>query len=200
MSLNGTVCTTGCSDGTQILATIGAVALYAFVAWIMHCIFKEAFKPRTDDEKALIVIGAAVFPITLVILIGLWLVNLIILPFEAVRKEDLKEVETRLTEKIESVSKPVATPRRNPNHHGLKVGDFVTVKLGNPDGYKHLNEGSKSRVKSIDDKGRMKLVLVDHIDFHNQKDHIGREFKAPARNFTIVRTPTKPSKTKKSRR
>jgi hypothetical protein len=181
-----------CSPLVQALATLGGIVclglLYAagfFITLGIYCAVKKKSVPEmTEDEKntGLLLAGffPVVFPAGLVLLVGYWLGKLIILPFTAVTKDDLLETEKRLEEKISyTKQKPIETK--------FNVGDLIKGIKGNPDGYTHLNEGCQCRVKSIDEKGQMKVVLVNHKDFAKHRDVIGNVFTAPARNFVKYR-------------
>lgn len=179
----------GCSDTIQVFAIIGMIVVFAaiyfglavLVSEVLLAIKGKRYPQLSRDEKDMVILGTIFWPITLVV--GLvWLVaKWIILPFIAATKQDLRETEQRINRKIilNSVA-PKSTKK-------FKVGDLIQGVKGNPDNYKHLNEGCKCRVLSIDEKGSMKLVLVDHKNFNAHKDVIGNTFKAPARNFVKAR-------------
>ena len=182
----------GCSESTQVFAIIGMIVVFAAIYFGIAIIIREillAIKGKrmselSRDEKETVNLGTVFWPITIVIGI-VWLVaKWIILPFIAATKKDLRETEERVNKKI---ILNCVTPTNSKTSKRLKVGDLIKGVKGNPDNYKHLNEGSLSRILSINDEGSMKVVLVDHKEFKEHKDYIGNTFEAPARNFVEAR-------------
>jgi len=179
----------GCSDTVQVFAIIGMIVVFAAIYFGFAIIMREillAIKGKrmselSRDQKETVNLGTVFWPITIAVGI-VWLVaKWIILPFIAATKQDLRETEQRINKKIvlNGITPKVSTK--------FKVGDLIKGVKGNPDNYKHLNEGCKCKVLSIDEKGQMKVVLVDHNKFNEHKDSIGNTFKAPARNFVKTR-------------
>lgn len=190
-----------CPDGVTGLAIFGGVVLFSLLYFLVFLLVKEillAIKGKNYDElssseKSNLMAYAGFWFITIpvTILVGIAYVPIrwIILAFTAVEKRDLEEVEKRLNQKIilNGVKVPVVNKKR------FQVGDLITGIKGNPDNYKHLNEGCLCRVVSIDEKEIMKLVLINHKDFKEHTEKIGEVFTAPARNFVVY----KETKTKK---
>ncbi len=182
----------GCSETTQFFAIVGMivvavgiyVGVFAIVREILLAIKGKRLSELSMSGKEAVNLGAAFWPITIVggiiYLVGKW----IILPFIAATKKDLRETEQRFNKKI---ILNCVTPTNSKTSKGLKVGDLIKGVKGNPDNYNHLNEGCLCKILSIDDKGSMKVVLVDHKKFNEHKDVIGNTFKAPARNFVKAR-------------
>jgi hypothetical protein len=199
----------GCAGWTVFLAWIGGIALYLLVALIFSLIacgayYKRRFGDLTSNEQSSVVILSILWPITLIGLVGYWIVSLIILPFVAAKKNDLVRLENNLTRKISEIAVIRSTPARvdvefSAPIRKFRVGDLITGIPGNPDGYKHLYEGCVCRVLSINDKGIMTLLLVDHKDKEAQKAYIGQTFTAPSRNFVLLGKP-KRTRSRRSRR
>jgi len=179
--------------------TVLALAIWAFIGYLTALVYlafqgKNKYQDLNKDQKENYVWVWVFWPIAWVIAILVWVVRLIGLPFTAARKRDLQEMEQRINRTLEDRSYstiPVISQK-------FKSGELITGIRGNPDDYNHLDEGCVCRVVSIDEKGQMKLVLVNHKDFEEQKDWIGNTFKAPARNF--VKYPRSGAKKKSVKR
>jgi hypothetical protein len=179
---------TTCDATTQSLAIIGGLAIF-FICWALisamtfACVSSfykhkehKKYSELTPGQKGDITALSILFPIAIIagicyLLFG-WRKDIAM-------KKDLKETEVRLTNRINQIAPPSVIPSVTP----FRVGDFVTGVRGNPGGYTHLTEGSKSKVLSIDDRGQMSLLLLDHKDYLNHRDAIGKTFKGPSRNF-----------------
>ncbi len=182
----------GCSDAAQVFAVIGVIvvaltiyfALFVIVREILLAIKGKRMSELSRVEKEEVNLYAGFWPITIIIgaiyLVGKW----IILPFIAFTQKDARAMETRINKKI---ILNCVTPTNSKTSKRLKEGDLIKGVKGNPDNYKHLNEGSLSRILSINDEGSMKVILVDHKEFNEHKDYLGNTFKAPARNFVKAR-------------
>ena len=178
-----------CSTSTQFFAIVGFIVIaigiylgiFAIVREVVLAIKGKRMSELSRKEKEMVNLIAGFWPVT--ILIGLIYIPIkwIILPFTAAEKRDLNNMEQRLNKKIvlNSVVPKITTK--------FKVGDLIKGVKGNPDNYEHLNEGCLCRVLSIDEEGRMKVVLVNHERFNEHKDYVGNVFKAPARNFVKAR-------------
>jgi hypothetical protein len=190
----------GCSELTKFLAFIGGAVIVIAVYFLFFLLIKElylAYKgkkwselSRSQKDEANLYAGFWVITVPLTIAVGLvfWIGKWIILPFIAATKKDLRDTEERLTKKI-IINNPIV--RNQIPSTKFVVGDLIAGIKGNPDNYKHLDEGSISKVLTIDERGRMTIVLVDHKDFMKHKDQIGKVFKAPARNFIKYTTQKK---------
>jgi len=182
----------GCSQGVKDLAIFGGIVLIAavyalmvfFIREILLSIKGKRFSELSRTQKESVNLYSAFWIITVPLTIAFgalyWLAKWIVLPFIAAEKRDLREMEDRINKKI-IINTPI-NKNKKPSTKFV-VGDLITGVKGNPDGYKHLNEGSVCRVLSIDDKGKMSVVLVDHAKFVEHTEQIGKIFKAPARNF-----------------
>ncbi len=188
-----------CPPETLFFAVIGKIViflgLYSLIAFIASqlilAILGKRYSELDSDKQTIVILGAIFWPVAIVVGLIWWLVEALALPFTAARKRELCELKTELVEKIEEISNPTPEPVTK-----FKVGTLITGVRGNPDNYNHLDEGCVCRVVSIDEEGRMKVVLVDHKDFNGHNDVIGKVFKAPARNF-VKYAKRKPSKAKK---
>lgn len=169
----------GCSDSVVRVATL--IMVYVAMALLTYVISKTC--EESNENSALLGI---VWPITIAIVIAYWVVRWIAFPLIGAEKKDVERVERKIEELKTRIPQRInVTSARIPqNRWNISVGDLVVLKNGNPDGYKHLSEGSVSRVLSIDEEtGAMRVILVDHKDFEEQKDYLGNEYKAPARLF-----------------
>jgi len=183
-----------CSNTTLAFAAIGKavtiLAAYALFALIINrvllLIYNKRFSELDSDRQTAVILGTIFWPIALVVMVIWWLVEAIALPLTAARKRDLRSLRTELVERIDDTCNPSPEPVTK-----FKVGELITGVRGNPDDYNHLNEGCVCRVVSIDEQERMKVVLVDHKDFNEHNDVIGKVFKAPARNFVKFTRRTK---------
>jgi hypothetical protein len=177
------------------LAIIGIIVVYTALAVAFTYLFAiiyskgKSFNESNDNVKSMSIISGIFFPIAIPLVVIIYILygigTIIYNICNCATKQDLLELESRLNTKMNCVKKCDNFKEKiivNPLKP-FKVGDLITGKKGNPDEYKHLNEGSICRVKSIDDNGSMKLILVDHKDFSKHSEVIGNEFKAPARNF-----------------
>jgi hypothetical protein len=182
-----------CSDAVGALAVFGGLSLYVLFALGVSQLFlavrNKEFRELNENEALLCVLGSVFFPAAIVAgvvgLLGWWVWKLLILPYNAATKRDLKEVERRLENKIIFNTPNSKEGKGNITKDAKKIiaGDLVTGVKGNPDNYTHLNEGCVCRVKSIDEKGSMQLVLIDHKNFGEHRNFIGNTFTAPERNF-----------------
>lgn len=174
----------------NLLGTVVYVLIGFATGAVLTLIYgKETFCDLREDQKTSVVLAGIFFPIAWIVGILYWAVNIVILPFTAATKEDLKELEASLAEKIEAKKLVVQKPKESKPK--FKTEDIITGNPGNPDGYKHLYEGCKCRVLSIDDKGSMNVILLDHKDKEAHKKQIGKVFKAPARNFVLLKSKRK---------
>jgi hypothetical protein len=177
-----------CSDLTKVLAFVGGIFIYGLFALLFSQIFlairKKNFNELDDNESLLCILCSIAFPAAIVagvlLAIGWWVYKVVSLPYNAVTRKELKETEKRLESKI-IFNTPIS--KNNKEVSKIVAGDLVTGIKGNPDNYIHLNEGCVCRVKSINEKGSMQLVLIDHKEFSKHRDYIGNTFTAPARNF-----------------
>lgn len=187
-----------CPTDTLFFAAIGKIvvflAVYSVIALIVSqiilAILGKRYSELDSDKKTLVILGAIFWPLAMVVGLVYWVIEAIALPFTAARKRELSELRTELVGKIDEVNNPTPEPITK-----FKVGALITGVRGNPDDYNHLDEGCVCRVISIDEEGKMKVVLVDHKDFNEHNDVIGKVFKAPERNF--VKYTRKSSKAKK---
>lgn len=187
-----------CSAETLLFAAIGKfvvfLAIYTLLSLIIRglilSIYDKKYSELNNDKKTLVNLATVFWPIAIIVMVVWWLIEAILLPFTAARKRDLRELRTELVERIDETCNPQAQELTK-----FKVGELITGIRGNPDNYNHLNEGCVCRVTSIDERGRMKVVLVDHKDFSEHVDVIGKVFKAPERNF--VKFTKRTSKVKK---
>ncbi len=175
-----------CSAETLLFAAIGKVVVFLaiytlfaiFIRGIALLICGKKYSELDSGKKDLVNLATVLWPLAIVIGLVYWLAEAIALPFTAARRRELRELETSLVERIEDTCNPAPEPITK-----FKVGELITGVRGNPDNYNHLNEGCVCKVVSIDEQGRMKVVLVDHKDFDEHNDVIGKVFKAPERNF-----------------
>jgi hypothetical protein len=178
-----------CPEEVVALAYVGAAVVYMLLAAVVLvfilALIKKDWSNLNGDEKFAAILLALFFPFSIPVALGLEVVyiiaRLLYNIWNCATKEDLRVVEVKLSAKIEAATKK--PEKKVEVKTAFKVGELVVGKKGNPGNHKHLNEGSVSRVLSINEKGSMSLVLVDHKDFAKQKDFIGTVFKAPARNF-----------------
>lgn len=167
-----------CSNITTGWFVLGVIAIYAWIGflvykWLLQC--DGCFD--SDDERALCSIFWPILAIGW--FAGYYIVRLVSLPIVGATQKDIKDLE----DKIETSRTP-CTPVIKPK---FKVGDLITGIAGNPDGYKHLYEGCKCRVITIDEKGKMELLLLEHKDKEAQRKFIGDTFVAPSRNFVLIK-------------
>lgn len=190
----------GCPTDTLFFAMIGKIVVFlaiysliaVFVSQIILAILGKRYSELDSNKQSLVILGAIFWPIAIVVSLVWWVVEALALPFTAARKRDLRKLDKEVKAQI---AKCLVVPSQEPVTK-FKVGELITGIRGNPDNYNHLNEGCVCRVISIDEEGKMKVVLVDHKDFNGHKDVIGNVFKAPARNF-VKCSKRKPSKAKK---
>lgn len=179
--------------------TIIGLALWAFIGYLTVTVLlaywgKRRYQDLDKDRRGWYVYAWVFWPIAWVVAVIMWVIGILGLPFTAARRRDLREMEQRINRTLEDRSYstiPVISQK-------FKPGDLITGVRGNPDDYNHLDEGCVCRVLSIDDKGRMKVVLANHKNFEEQKDWFGNTFKAPARNF--VKYPRSRAKKKSVKR
>ena len=181
-----------CPESTKVFALIGQIVVfaivYAFFAKITREITLSIWGKDIDelnrDERANLNLITIFFPLVWVILVvGIpiyWVVKMIMLPFVAAEKRDLRILRRDIKEDIERAVNKSVVPELKAKFNN---GDLITGIRGNPDNYKHLNEGCVCKVVSTNEKGQMQLVLVSHKDLKEHLDSIGKTFKAPSRNF-----------------
>ena len=184
------------SEEMKTFAVIGMITTYLLLAALVYMLARticDELDFNLGDTELILL--SLIFPVAIIgfalggiiYYIGRWL----LFPLIGATKRDLSETESRLNYKIEE-SLPakkkslkqlpkVVVPKAK-----FKVGDKVTGVSGNPDGYKVLYEGCVCRVLSIDERGQMKLLLLDHKDKIAHKDHIGQVYTGPARNFVLL--------------
>lgn len=192
-----------CPFGIQLLAYVGAICLYFFTCFIFWSIFKEYKDEVFNSDDSQVIVASIFWPIVLLIGVIYWIGKIVIMPLVAATKADLERVENELSSKIEEISRnssKAVSSESKKDTSPFKVGDRVTGIKGNPDNYVHLNEGSISKVKSINEKGIMKLVLLDHKDFNEHAHKIGEVFTAPARNFVRYSENKKSNKKKTAKK
>jgi hypothetical protein len=179
----------------SILAWTGGISLY-----LVAIGFSGSIIYKFTKSMELAIIGGVFWPITIPfgVAIGICVkyVESVIhsCKIEKGNEEQVEpsvnvdEINKRL-ERVESTTKLIEKKEND----SFKVGDLVTVK-GYPDGYKHLYEGCKCRVVGNEGKS-LKVILLDHVDYKAQKFFIGKEFKVPPRNLSLIK---KVKSTKKS--
>ena len=165
-----------CSEGVRGFAIFGIIVLAILVYIAMFFIVRELvlivkgkrYSELSWKSKENVNLYAgcwiATVPLTLIIGALYWVVKLIALPFVAAEKRDLREMETRLDKKI-----IINTPISKRPKTKFAVGNLITGIKGNPDNYEHLDEGCVCKVLTIDEQGKMTVVLVDHKNFVNKK-------------------------------
>ena len=194
----GLSCLSNCPGWIYILISFGVLTIYSLIAWGIYTIAKSINEDVLDNENLLLIsiFWIATIPVAIIASFVYWLVRIVALPFVAATKEDLARTEERITNRMIRTSGLNSNTTQQIGNKKFKVGDMIAGISGNPDGYKHLNEGSISRVvRYLNDKGQMEVVLVNHKDFEQHKDVIGKIFKAPDRNFVLIAT----KKTRKTR-
>lgn len=177
----------------QLNIVMGWIVLYSVVGLAVGTIFKQFLENKVDEDSliGLAIFGGVLWPLALAVMVlyypVLWLVRLIVLPFIAATKQDLKVVENKLTSKIDECCNPRNNSKKvsKEDKKAIKVGDLVKGVKGNPDNYKYLTEDSISRVLNINEKGIMDLKLVDHKDPEIYEKKFGEVFHAPVRNFVL---------------
>jgi len=185
-----------CSELIQFLAIIGGVFIYLLFGYLVAMIFKELFRDEFDRDEltGMMILCIALWPFVIILglfyVVGCW----ITVPIWAASRRDVREVEYRLSNKIEE--KCSATIDLSDDVEvvaAFKVGDIVTGRIpqtnkyGQNISYDHLYQGCKCRVLSIDRNNSMKVILIDHKDRNAHGDAIGSTFVVPARNFTKVK-------------
>ena len=199
MTCIGNVCLENCPGWVQFLAVIGSIVVYVGLGFLFANIYKciigkgnKSLSQLTEDERAVYLFTLILWPIMILMGIIWWIIKLITMPFWVASKEELKETEERIIDSIalKEVLEKAKTEKPVRAEGTFLPGDLVVGVSGNPDGYKHLNEGCVCRVVECDEKGRMQLILVDHKDFINHKEQVGKTFKGPARNFTLYKDTT----------
>ena len=190
MVLNLNSCSVGnCPDWVQSLAWFGAIFIYLIIGFLISLFIKDVIYKRKwneldNDEQGTVILGGIFWPVAIIFGFCLWLLKIIILPFIAATKEDIERLEA----KIDKIEVPKEVQGRSQKLiKKFKIGDLVTGIKGNPDNYEHLYEGCVCRVISIDEKGIMKLILINHKDKEAHKDKIGKIFTAPSRNFVLIK-------------
>lgn len=196
----------GCSEGVLLLATFGGIFLYLVVGALVAALLREILKD-CDEESFLLVISFIFWPVALVALVlyivGMWILT----PLWAATKVDLRETESRLSDRIDIRCTPAI--RYSPDGYDLdifeyedaknpfKEGDIVTGivpqtdKNGNKISYNHLYQGCRCRVLSTNGSNSMKVILIGHKDLEAHRRQIGKTFNVPTRNFTVVRVHSK---------
>lgn len=183
-----------CPPGVQALAIIGAIICYLLIGcFVTACAasFKnKSFKEMFTNGDGLLI--TCLWPVAILMLVFFWIARVIILPFTAAEKCDVRKAKEELQDQITELQEaqiaalPVVKPTRV---KGLFLpGDLITGVPGNPDEYKNLTEDCTCKVLSCSDKGNMKIILVNHNDLDILSEKHGKEFKAPARNFVLIST------------
>ena len=194
-----------CPPEVQALAIIGGIIVYAFIGFLVGTLVRELTKNSREmseeDKKALAIFAAVLWPLAIVVLILLPILYWFLFPLIGATRQDVRNSEERLSEKIESTCTPVAPVETSEDLFGegpveppFIPGDIITGVQGNPDGYKVLYGGCFCRVLSINDKGSMKLLLLDHLDRDAHQEKIGNTYTAPARNFVLIKDKKKAKK------
>ena len=192
-----------CSELTIALAMLGGAFLYFLAGALVGVIISKIFGNNSDTEP-LIIFGVILWPFVIVAGLTYLICAWITAPLWAASKDDLRNTEDRLSDKIDDrylvESNPSSSVSRNAP---FKVGDIITgiVPQTDSDGsnisYEHLYQGCKCRVLSIDRDDSMKVILIGHKDKEAHSSYIGKTFTAPARNFTKVRNYAKKKVVKK---
>ena len=206
----------GCSDIVVFFACIGLAVLYALIGLLVAFLVKEVFTEEGDEDELLFVFAIILWPVFLAVMVLMTIAMWIFTPLWAATKRDLRDTERRLSDRIqEECSEPICYSEEMEEDlfdKSFKVGDIITGTIPQTDNhgknisYEHLYQGCKCRVLRIKENESMKVILIDHKDRDAHKDYIGETFTAPARNFTLVRSPAKKRKavkrsnSKKSRR
>lgn len=179
-----------CPDWVIALAILGATLIYSLIGILAFTIAKKEF--NVDDDFTLALMGV-IWPFVLagglIYLVGYWIIMWLIFPFIGATKQDLSRAERRLLDKIETQyvvpNRSIQRANRNVTvpivSSKFKVGDYVTGVKGNPEGYQHINEGCVCRISKVLDNLRYEVILLDHYDFNNQKQYLGRTFTVPER-------------------
>ncbi len=182
---------------------IWAAAALATAVVIIALFGKRYYSELDSDEQAVAVAGGIFFPLAWACIVIYWAIKLIALPFIAATKGDLRDTEERIMDRIETTETEDEPIEIAPIKQKFKAGDLIagianqTDKDGDPISYDHLYEGCKCKVLSINDRGSMKVELVNHADKIANRDEIGETFTAPARNFELVKKPRRKATIKK---
>lgn len=190
-----------------VFAWVGIITIYLVIASLVGGMVYKVSKRSGNtkgDSQFLGTLGGMFFPVTIVIGIGGTWVRALIKVSPGYDEEDntsrdtyyqpmIQELKDELSELKEERKKEVVKETKVIKTPKFKVGDLVTGVSGNPGNYKHLYEGCLCRVLSINEKGSMELILVNHTDYDAHKDSFGKIFKAPSRNFKL-KTTTKKNK------
>jgi len=180
------------------LVAIGILAIYAWIGYFIYQLKKS--ESDSWDEGECVLYGAF-WPLVGVYYVIYYLVKLLILPICAATHEDIRRLEDRIDDTTcRTCGRRCDRCECEEDEPEFKVGDIITGVSGNPDGYEHLYEGCVCRVLSINNKGIMKLLLLDHKDKQAQEAYIGDTFTAPSRNFVLIRQKKKAKARAKRRR
>lgn len=194
------------------------LACGALVSWLIYELTREN---ESSVDDTLIIIGGIFWPLALAVLVILFIGRVAVNLIYGATIFDLRRTEGRLGDRIDNVARgrTIICPSSYVDSSGysdndtpldigysdnseqckptFKVGDIVTGAdnqtdiEGNPAGYEHLYQGCKCRVISVNNKGSMDLILLDHIDKEAHRSSIGKKFTAPVRNFVLLKVRNK---------
>lgn len=150
--------------------------LYSVTGALISLIVRNCIGDSFDTDYTSLIIIA--WPFLAIGGIGIVLARWLVFPLIGATRSDVRRVERRV-DRLYVQATPV-TPLP------FKVGDRVTGIPGNPGNYDVLYEGCVCRVLSIDAKGSMKLILMQHKDWAAHSNRIGNTYTAPARNFVLI--------------
>lgn len=179
-------------------AFMGGLSLYVVIATIVgRAVYSRTKSWEEDTRFAAAIFCGFLFPISVpIIILIIWIVSIINVPLgndsddaqttNIGDSQELNAVRSRVKDLEEARNVPQAPKPKTK----FKVGDLITGVSGNPSEYKHLYEGCICRVLKTNDDKAMSVVLVDHIDFNAHQNYIGKIFKAPPRNFTLIQPKT----------
>ncbi len=202
-----------CSELISVLAVVGGVAIYAIMGVLIGSFIYAILKNASDnDREFLSAVGGVFWPLAIIAgiiyVIGMWF----LFPLFGATRDYVDRSESRVNRRIDrECSTPVDVSDDLDifdANASFKVGDVITGTVPQTDhhgetmSYKHLYQGCKCRVLSIDSNDSMKVILIDHKDKAAHAHKIGETFIAPARNFTLVKKIAKKRKAakKKARR
>ncbi len=197
-----------CSDGVAIFAVIGMIVVYfavgAFIGWLVSSCLNGGSR---DEKESLILLSVVLWPLAIVAgfvyLVAMWLA----FPFIAATKEYVDRAEARVNRRVDRECSTCVDADDSldilDEVAPFKAGDVITGivpqtdKHGDVMSYKHLYQGCKCRVLTIDSDDSMKVVLIDHKDKAAHAHKFGDTFTVPARNFTKVKKSYKKRKVAK---
>lgn len=199
-----------CSELVTSLAIIGGTALYALMGILVAAIISALTEnwPKSDREF-FTVLGGVMWPFAIIVgmiyLVGMW----ILFPLIGATRRQVDDVESRLNDRIDSRCSGYVDLSDDCDMFEIdtafKVGDVITGIVpqtdysGNVMSYKHLYQGCRCRVLSIDCNNSMEVILIGHKDKEAHAHKIGEIFTAPARNFTLVKKTAKKRKVTKKK-